>query len=249
MLTKRDIGLASIGAVISSAYLLRRLGKRWGANDDEVHRSLPGDDLVPHPVLETTHAITIPAPRAAVWPWLVQMGYDRGWWYTDKRWYQWVDKYIWQSSHPASPDRIIPEFQHLAVGDTVPDGPPGTAFFTVATMEPERVLALFSSTHLLFMAPASLRNNPRVGLYGEFSWVFILDEKEEGVTRLIVRTRASYGPCLFRMLTLPLLLPADFLMARMMLRGIKWRVEQSVGAEAGKLQREEPVALVTKGEA
>ena len=214
-------------AGVSGAYLLRRLGMRWGATDDEVHRPLPGDDLVPHPMLETTHAISIHASRTDIWPWLVQMGYDRGWWYTDARWYQWVDKYIWHTSHPASPDHIIPELQHLEVGDTVLDGPPGTAFFTVATIEPEHVLALFSTTHILMMAPASIRNNPKVELHGEFSWVFILDEKEEGMTRLIVRTRASYEPKMFRMLTRPLLFPADFLMARMMLQTIKQRVEQS----------------------
>ena len=214
-------------AAVSGAYLLRRLGMRWGATDDEVHRPLPGDDLVPHPMLETTHAISIYASRADIWPWLVQMGYDRGWWYTDARWYQWVDKYIWHTSHPASPDHIIPELQHLAVGDTIPDGPPGTAFFTVATLEPDHVLALFSTTHILFMAPASLRNNPKVGLHGEFSWVFILDEKGEGMTRLIVRTRASYEPKMFRMLTRPMLFPADFLMARLMLQTIKQRVERS----------------------
>jgi hypothetical protein len=107
------------------------------------------------------------------------------------------------------------------------DGPPGTAFFKVATLEPEHVLALFSTTHILFMAPASLRNNPKAGLHGEFSWVFILEENEEGVTRLIVRTRASYEPKMFRMLTRPMLYPADFLMARLMLQTIKQRVEQS----------------------
>lgn len=223
-------------AIASGAYVLRRLGMRWGATDDEVHRSLSGDELIPHPMLETTHAITIKASPADIWPWLVQMGYDRGWWYTDARWYQWVDKYIWHTSHPASPDHIIPELQRLEVGDTVLDGPPGTAFFTVATLEPEHVLALFSTTHILMMAPASLRDNPKFGLHGEFSWVFILDEKEEGMTRLIVRTRASYEPKMFRMLTRPVLFPADFLMARMMLQSIKQRVEgcstqASVGVE------------------
>jgi hypothetical protein len=77
------------------------------------------------------------------------------------------------------------------------------------------------------MAPASLRNNPKVGLHGEFSWVFIFEEKEEGMTRLIVRTRASYEPKMFRMLTRPMLFPADFLMARLMLQTIKQRVAQS----------------------
>ena len=79
---------------------------------------------------------------------------------------------------------------------------------------------------MLFMAPASLRNNPKVGLHGEFSWVFILDQREEGTTRLIVRTRASYEPKLYRIMTRPMLFPADFLMARMMLQTIKQRVEQ-----------------------
>src|SRR5439155_20940384 len=80
MKNKLCLGLLAAG---SCAYLLQRLGKRWGATDDEVQRPLPGDDLVPHPMLETTHAISIHASPADIWPWLVQMGYNRGWWYTD----------------------------------------------------------------------------------------------------------------------------------------------------------------------
>lgn len=186
--------------------------------------------------------LAIGAPRAAVWPWLVQMGYDRGWWYTDARWYQWVEKYLWKGKPHMSPDRIIPDFQRLEVGDTFPDGPPGTAFFTVAALEPQRELALSSTTHLLFLAPASLRNNPRIGLYGEFSWVFLLDEDGEGVTRLIVRTRASYGPRLYRMLTVPLLYPAQFLMERMMLRAIKQRAQRSGGSNQATEQAEAPAS-------
>ena len=33
----------------------------------------------------------------------------------------------------------------------------------------------------------------RYGIYGEFSWAFVLEEKGEGNPRLIVRTRASWG--------------------------------------------------------
>src|ERR1051326_5114189 len=223
MRNKLYVGLLA-GA--SGAYLVRRLGRRWGATEDEVHRPLPGDELVAHPMVETTHAIPIHAPAAAIWPWLVQMGYDRGWWYTDARWYRLLETALWKAKPHTSADRIIPEFQHLAVGDTVPDGPPGTAYFTVAQLQPQRALALSSTTHLLFMAPASVRN-----------------KKEAGVTRLIVRTRASYGPRLFRMLTLPLLYPGDFLMARMMLWGIKQRVEQSLGTGSGKDEQEESVTL------
>jgi hypothetical protein len=222
MRNKLRIGLL---AAASAAYLLRRQGKRWGATDDEVYHSLPGDDLVPHPMVETTHAITIHAPAAAIWPWLVQVGYHRAGWYTDS-WYSWVDKYLFRIERPPSADHILPQFQQLAVGDTVPDGPPGTAFFTVAQLEQQRSLALFSTTHILMMAPTTVRTNPRLGLYGKFSWAFVLDEQAEGMTRLIVRTRASCGPRLFWMLILPLFYPGDFLIARMMLRTIRQRVER-----------------------
>lgn len=50
---------------------------RWGATDADVRRSLPGDDLVPAPKMEYTHAITIHAAATEVWPWLAQIRYKR----------------------------------------------------------------------------------------------------------------------------------------------------------------------------
>jgi hypothetical protein len=210
-------------AVASGAYLVRRLGLRWGATDAEVYRPLPGDEVVPHPMLETTHAITIHAPRAAIWPWLVQIGYQRAGWYTDS-WYQLVDRYLFREKRPPSADHILPQFQHLAVGDTVPDGPPGTAFFTVTALEPERALVLYSTTHGTAMMPRFLRNNPKLGIYAVFSWSCILDEVDESTTRLILRSRTNAGPRLIRMIALLLILSADFPIARLMLRTIKQRV-------------------------
>jgi hypothetical protein len=119
-------------AIASGTYLLRHLWLRWGATDAEVHRPLPGDEVVPHPILETTHAMTIHAPRATIWPWLVQMGYQRAGWYTDS-WNSWVDRYLFREKRPPIPDHRLPQFQHLEVGDTVLDGPP--AFFTVAALK------------------------------------------------------------------------------------------------------------------
>ena len=46
---------------MAGGYLLRRQGLRWGATDEEVHMSLPGDGIVPHPMLETTHAVIVRA--------------------------------------------------------------------------------------------------------------------------------------------------------------------------------------------
>ena len=144
--------LPGLLAAASGAYLLRRLGRRWGASDDEVHRSMPGDELIPHPMIETTHAITVWASASEIWPWLVQMGMDRGGWYSDPEWWdglaekvQWsflADEDMTGYSLRAEPSasRIIEKFQNLKVGDRVLDGPPGTAYFTVAVMEKNRVL-------------------------------------------------------------------------------------------------------------
>lgn len=222
----------------TGAYTLRRLGRRWGASDDEVHRPMPGDVLIAHPMVETTHAITIQASAAEVWPWLVQMGMDRGGWYSDPEWWDGLaEKVLWSflaseektgysiRAEPSA-DRIIAVFQDLKLGDIVLDGPPGTAFFTVAALEENHVLALYSNSHVRYILPAFLRNNPKVNIQGEFSWVFILDEVDASKTRLILRTRVNYGPRVFRVLTRPFFWPVDFVLARKMLRGIKWRVEQ-----------------------
>jgi hypothetical protein len=254
-------------AAASSAYL-RRLGRRWGATDDEVHRPMPEDELIPHPMVETTHAITIQAAAAEVWPWLVQMGMDRGGWYTDPQWWDgWAEKMLWSflsgtektgyslRTEPSA-HRIIAEFQDLKVGDQVLDGPAGTAFFTVAALEENRVLALYSDSHVRYIVPDFVRNNARVNIQGKFSWVFILNEVDADTTRLILRTRVNYGPRLFRMLTRPFFWPVDFLLARKMLRGIKGRVEQSKGQLAKHARglartysgQDEPLALGSEGE-
>jgi len=255
-------------AVVCGALLLRRLGRRWGATDDEVHRPLPGDALLPHPMVETTHAITIQASAAEVWPWLMQMGMDRGGWYSDPEWWDSLaEKVLWSflsSSEKTgyslrvepSANHIITEFQDLKVGDIVLDGPPGTAFFKVAALEENRVLALYSNSHVRYIVPGFVRNHPEVSIYGEFSWVFILSEVDTNTTRLILRTRVNYGPRLFRALTRPCFWPVDFVLARKMLWGIKGRVERSKGQRAERVRefvrkytgQDEPFELGTQGE-
>lgn len=220
---KQKLLVGLLGAA-SGAYLLERLGRRWGASDAEVYRPLPGDTLVPHPMVESTHAITIHAAAQEIWPWLVQAGYHRGGWYTEARWYAWLERTLWHTTSP-SVDHILPEFQQLAVGDIVPDGPQGTAFFTVSEIDPYRLLALYSTSHIALLAPAFLRKNPKVKISGDFSWVFVLEPLDEHTTRLILRMRANLEPRGFRMLIRPLVLPGDFLMTRMMFQGLKQRAE------------------------
>jgi hypothetical protein len=105
---------------------------------------MAGDDIVSDAKGQTTHAITIDAGAEEVWPWLVQMGYHRAGWYT----YPWVDRYLWHIDNPSAA-QIVPELQHLSLGETVPDGEPGTAFYRVEVLDVRRRLVLHSTLRRL----------------------------------------------------------------------------------------------------
>ena len=93
-------------------------------------------------------------PRlSVVWPWLVQMGWGRGGWYTAR----WVDRLLFPANGPSA-DRIVPELQHLRMGDFIPDGPPDTECgLVVEVLEPNEALVLHSTSHL----PAAGGRGPR----------------------------------------------------------------------------------------
>lgn len=222
--------------------LLHQYGRLGGANWAEYRQTLPGDDVVPDPDLEITNAISIRAAAEAVWPWLVQLGYYRGGWFTDSTWRDWdyyPDKimrfFVREEAeksgygHRDAPtiNQIVSEFQHLKVGDTVLDGPPGTAYFTVAAIEPNRFLVLHSNTHLRFLFPKSIRENPKIGIGGEFTWGFFLQKMGAAHTRLLLRTRGTITPWWYRLFINTMIPIANIFLARKMLKGIKRSAEQS----------------------
>jgi len=213
---RRLVGVAATATALFAC--LHRRGRTWGSTGEERREPLPGDLLVDRPFGATEHAVTVAAPPERVWPWIVQMGYHRGGWYTP----HWVDRWIWHIDNPST-DRVLPEWQGLAVGDVVPDGEPGTAWYDVVELEPERRLVLHSTTHV----PPALRAVMRV----EWTWAFVLEPAGEG-TRLRLRARARGNPVAFLFWHL-LVVPSDFVMARAMLRGIRDRAErQPTAAEA-----------------
>jgi hypothetical protein len=114
--------LALLAVVLVYWLCVRPWHLRRDATDDEVQQPLPGDELAPpHPKLNTTHAITIHAPAVDVWPWLVQIGQDRGGFYS----YTWLENLV--GCHMRNADRLRPAWQRLAVGDSVwlhPKAPP-----------------------------------------------------------------------------------------------------------------------------
>jgi len=223
--------------------VLRHLGTRGGVTDAEADGSLPGDEIIPHPMLETTHAISIAAPPSIVWQWLIQAGYrgaGRAGWYSDS-WFDWLaEKAVFRMTVPAqhrneqpvvcSANELLPAFQHTEVGDIVPDGPDSSPFFVVRAVEPERAWVLYSDTHLKYLSPTLLHKTP-LGSSGEFTWVFVLNPEGDQGTRLILRTRTRYGPPVMRELALPLLYLGEAIFPHLILRGIRQRAEITAGAE------------------
>ncbi len=69
----------------AAAYLaLQVLGRVAGSTAAERRAAMPGDAVVTAPSLVTDHAVTIAADPAEVWPWLTQMGWHLGGWYTPR---------------------------------------------------------------------------------------------------------------------------------------------------------------------
>ncbi len=186
---------------------------KWGATEEEVHCSLPGDDIIAKPKWQYTQAITIRAAAQKIWPWLVQMGQGRGGFYS----YQSLENLVGCDIHNA--DRIIPEFQHLQAGDHIllhPKVP-----FPVALVEPDRAIVMHYDTRTgLTPIPGT-----RPAGYFESTWLFWLDDQGDRGTRLISRFRIEYSLGIRNTLSYGYFVePISSTMQRQMLRGIKNRV-------------------------
>jgi hypothetical protein len=208
------LGRAVVVAVAAEAALVH-LGRTYGSTREERSRGLPGDEVVADPVVQTDHAITIDAPPSAVWPWLVQMGWGRGGWYTAR----WVDRVLFPANGPSA-DRVVPELQEIAVGTFIPDGPPESGCgLHVIHLEPERALVLRSTSHL----PPSWRDRATL----DWTWAFVLTPVDDGRgTRYHFRSRWVTQPWWLTLGGRFGLVPADFLMSRDALRGVKQRAER-----------------------
>jgi hypothetical protein len=124
-------------ALLAAGYglLVRPWHAAWGATPEEQAMALPGDPLGAGAPAVTTRALTIHAPAATIWQWLVQIGQGRGGWYS----YDWMENLFAADMHNAN--AIDPALQQIAVGDPILFTQMGL-HATVAAIEPERVLVL-----------------------------------------------------------------------------------------------------------
>jgi hypothetical protein len=112
---RKTLWLTAVGAALAATYVryFRPRHMRLGASDLEIDRPMAGDELVTNPNYITNRAITIDAPPSNVWPWIVQMGEQRGGFYS----YDFIDRMLGMKVHSAH--RVLPRFQHLEVGESL----------------------------------------------------------------------------------------------------------------------------------
>jgi hypothetical protein len=205
---RRYAGLITIGGALAGYVLLARSRQlRWGATDQEPDGPLPGDDLIVNPGLSATRAITVRASADRVWPWIAQLGQGRGGFYS----YDFLENLVGCDIHSA--DRIVPEWQDVAVGDEVKLHP--EVGLEVAALEPGRSLVLHGAVPMGNVAPPY-----------DSTWAFVLREQPDGTTRLLERERYAYIRRWAALLVEPVAV-ISFVMSQRMLRGIKDRAERT----------------------
>jgi hypothetical protein len=207
-MTKRRALLAWALAVMG-LWLLYRAHVRpwiyaWGASAKEIETEFPGDELVRPGLARTTRAIDIGAPVEHVWPWLAQLGEDRGGFCS----YSTFERAVGANVHNAQ--TVHTEWQNLDVGDVVwlakRYGEHGCQ--VVAELQPKGHLVLVSKADF-----ERIQRGERAG----GSWAFHLCPVEGG-TRLLVRgSGGAVGHAIFDVL--------HFIMERKMLKGIRRRAE------------------------
>src|SRR5688500_2549753 len=155
--------VAALAALVVGAYVdvLGPWHRRWGATDAEVEAPLPGDELLPG-ANATTRAITIDAAAAAVWPWLIQLGFGRAGWYS----YDWID-----NDGQPSADLLVLDLQHLDVGDVIAMTP--TMGYLVTAVDPGRTITARADD-------------------GSSTWCLALEPIDATRCRLVSRFRAAF---------------------------------------------------------
>jgi hypothetical protein len=210
-LAKRGATLGiAVAGLVAAQKVLQPIYSRWGATDEELARTYPGDDLSRDAVYSATHAVTIAATPAAIWPWFVQLGQDRAGFYS----YAALENLV--GAQMPVVERIVPEFQvERNVGDRIPLGAAERTngqVAIVARIEPQRSLVL--------IVPGDWANVQAGGIALHGTWSFTLEPLDPYRTRVLARFRL--GP---HMPPVPLVDAAHFIMQRKMLLTLKALIE------------------------
>ena len=185
--------------------LIRDIQMNWGASDEDINRGMMGDELLSDPELNATRAVDIDADPEEIWPWLIQIGYKKAGFYGFDN----LDNGGYRSA-----DSILPEYQNLQAGDSIPGGEyQGKIGYllVVEDMDPGREMLW------VFLKGTSWEG-------ATWSWgLYRIDDEK---TRLVSRLRQKYAFDSYQgMVSWSLIDAIEILMMRTTLRGIKYRAE------------------------
>jgi len=204
-------------AALAAGYvgIIRPWHLRWGATDAELARAWPGDELLPGVTGHVTRAITIQATAEQIWPWLMQIGQDRGGFYS----YTWLEN-LFRCEMP-NVERLVPDWPDRVVGEKVwfatPKHYDGKAYMVAALVEPRRALVLAAGSDLAAGQSTT--------------WGCFLQPVGPNTTRLVVRLRSAAAPgAIGRVVGYAFWDPAHFVMERKMLTKIKQLAQEPVSA-------------------
>jgi hypothetical protein len=200
------LGVAFLAWIVTASFLWP-WHRAWGTDATEWTVSLPGDRLPRTPALEIMHAVTIDAPPEAVWPWLVQIGQDRGGFYS----YTWLERAF--GARITNADRVNPDWQALRAGDHV-----------YAT-QPGYLGGLFGDRPGWVVDRVEANRAQVLRNWG----AFVLLPMPEGRTRFLIRSTISNPriPAWLAAINFTAFELPHFIMQRKMMLGIKARAEQN----------------------
>lgn len=159
-------------------FFLRPQLRKWGTHLGESQRRLPGDEIIPSPTFETTHAVNIDAPPEAVWPWIAQMGRELTGYYA-------LD--LLMNQGVPSVDFLRQDLSAPAVDQAMDGG------FRILDATPGRML-LFGGFNLKLP----------LGAAQDVTYLYLLERRRDGRTRLLVRRRGYCYSALAMVCTLAL---------------------------------------------
>jgi hypothetical protein len=199
-LVKKIVVWSPIGfgiAIVLLIFVYRPWAVNWGATDDEINRSMPGDEIVQSPTFNATRAVTIKAQPEEIWPWIIQVGYKKAGFYC----YDWFD-----NDGIPSADCIMPEYQNLKVGDLIP----------LSVFVYVKVVELRQNQSMLWVFQEGC------GPWTGSTWAWELQRKDAQHTRLLTRLRVRSESLISRIM----LDFFEIVMMRKSMLGIKERAER-----------------------
>jgi len=193
--------LLVIVIVVATFVLLPHWTRTWGATEAEVERTLPGDELMERAPSDWTHGATIDAPPEEVWPWIAQIGDDRGGFYS----YTFIENLMMGEKVYHNANRILPQFQNPQPGEGL----------------------IVDSLQVYDVEPGKWLLAARISGVEDFDWVWLWHVEPVGTnqTRLLVRSGMRLPAEASNPVMSAVVEVGGFVMERRMIEGLKLRAE------------------------